>query len=129
MASSTAGNYSFPGVFHSSARPCSRYRSAFAQERNGAFWIFGGIANAGVLSDVWTWNGGYWKLAAGSSAGNSRPLLSADGPYPGATAYAAAWQNADGGFQIFGGSAYTSTKNGTLTAPSLFPAPFLMNMP
>ena len=112
----STGNYSFPGAFNTAASPAGRYFSAFAQDKNGVVWMFGGALVLGTgsryLADVWSWNEIRWKLVSGSTAENGRPLLNTDDQHPGATAHAMAWPNIGDGFQMFGGHTYTSASSG-----------------
>jgi hypothetical protein len=106
VSGTTAGNYSYPGVFHPGAEPAVRQYAGMAQDENGTVWIFGGMWGGSLLSDVWAWNGVDWKLAWGTSAFNVRPVLNGSLVSPGGIYNFVLWPRPGGGFVMFGGYGY-----------------------
>jgi len=79
-------------------------------------FIFGGNANAGLLSDIWFWNFTRWVRIAGCSGPTCRnfstkfPTSTAAG-YPGARAYSSSWVDGSGNMMLFGGYGYDTNGN------------------
>lgn len=103
-----AGNYGSKGITSASNLPPSRAASSSWLASNGDFWLFGGFANDGLLSDLWKWDGSNWTWVAGDSTLDQSPSYGIKGQasssnHPGARRQAAYWSDNNGDFWLFGG--------------------------
>ena len=128
IGGSSAGGQ--PGVYGTLATPAygntpgSRELAASWTDRNGNFWLYGGIGydasgNYGYLSDLWKFNSSLnqwaWMGGNNNTTGNS-PTPSAvygtlgtpaAGNTPGGRAEATSWTDSNGNFWLFGGDGNT----------------------
>ena len=123
--SDNLGSYGQQGVTSSSNVPPGREGAATWTDRNGAFWLFGGMRKAGnlktYLSDLWRWDGTNWTWVGGRSSPNQRSIFGTKGqPFPtnlpGARAGAVSWVDKIGTVWLFGGT-FTETGSSAPDGP------------
>ncbi len=88
------GVYGTKGVPAPENVPGARYGAAAWVDGSGSFWLFGGRglvrnSGAGVLNDLWKWDGAIWTWVSGSAAYGSLGVygergVAAPGNVPGA---------------------------------------------
>jgi|GEM_PF-815088 len=107
------GVYGTKGVPAPENVPGARYGAAAWVDGSGSFWLFGGRglvrnSGAGVLNDLWKWDGAIWTWVSGSAAYGSLGVygergVAAPGNVPGARYGAVSWTDAAGNLWLFGG--------------------------
>lgn len=111
------GTYGSPGVADPANMPRSRYGAFTWTDKDGKFWMYGGIftteatAPAGTLDDLcyydpqvdqWTWVNGSSSIGAQRATGARG--VPAPGNTPGARYDGASWIDTAGNFWLYGGS-------------------------
>jgi hypothetical protein len=111
-AANDPGDYSTPGAL----RPLAREGAATWVDRNGLFWLFGGVTidsggNLAPLSDLWKFDPStrLWTLVSGTSAPNANgtyPSAVGQVGAPGARGGASTWVDSLGQLWLFGGAGF-----------------------
>ncbi|MDH5716183.1 MAG: DUF4215 domain-containing protein [Spirochaetia bacterium] len=121
-----AGVYGTKGIAAATNIPGARYFSISWTDSSGNFWLFGGNGydstgtTAGLLNDLWKFDGTNWTWINGSNTINNTGVYGTKGTaaatnIPGARNNAAKWQDTSGNFWLFGGNGYdTGTTAGLL---------------
>jgi N-acetylneuraminic acid mutarotase len=109
------GVYGTLGTFAAGNTPGGREGASSWQDKNGNFWLFGGMGygssdSLGWLNDVWEFNPSTkeWAWMAGSSSTDQAPVygtlgVPAAGNTPGPRELCAGWTDSSGNFWLFGG--------------------------
>lgn len=106
-------SYGTLGQVAASNLPGARYQAAFATAPNGDLYLYGGYGQAsdgaGVLSDLWKFDGTNWTWLSGPALKNQAPVRSTLGQanssnHPGARKGANLWFDNAGVLHLYGGS-------------------------
>ena len=119
------GNYGNMGNSAASNIPPARSGSVTWKDRNGNFWLFGGLSAKqfsrpsyayGYISfnDLWKWDGSNWTWVSGSKYNTQKGYYGIQGisdpsNKPGARSPAASWFDKTGNLWLFGGYGYDSS--------------------
>jgi gliding motility-associated-like protein len=110
---SSTSNYGTLGVPAATNLPPARYQTAYWQDLDGNFWIFGGVTNVGDINDLWkfdpntvmwTWMGGAQN--ATNTAGNYGPVgVPGANYYPSGRGFGAnCWTDKNNNLWLYGGT-------------------------
>jgi gliding motility-associated-like protein len=103
--------YGDRGEFDNPNTPGGRHGSTGWVDKQGNFWMFGGIDDNGFFSDLWEYriSDNQWAWMSGTRDPNIPPdqdAPEAGDHNPGARALALGWTDAQGDLWLFGGSGY-----------------------
>ncbi|TAL29570.1 MAG: galactose oxidase [Spirochaetes bacterium] len=115
------GTFGTKGVADAANKPGSRYGAVPWIDKSGNLWLHGGYgfdkwATAGMLNDLWKFNGSQWTWVSGDDEGNQAGVYGTRGTAgaankPGGGYRAVSWTDGIGDFWLFGG--YGNDKDGT----------------
>ncbi len=113
-AADQSSNYGTKGVPSTTNYPGTRAGSICVTDKKGNAWIFGGFGtdssgNAGLLNDLWKWDGTNWTWLSGSKLINQIGNYGTQGiaggtNTPGARQNGCGFIGKDGNFWLFGGN-------------------------
>ena len=120
-----AGTYGALGEASPMNTPGARASAASWTDASGNLWLFGGTGyaqdseTAGLLNDLWKFDGTTWTWMSGSTAPSAKGIAFFKGVtdsenVPGAREGAASWADPKGNLWLFGGSGIGTTSTGTL---------------
>ncbi len=111
-----AGAYGTQGVPSPTNAPGARLAAVRWTDLLGRHWVFGGrgydaAGRAGVLGDLWRFDGTNWTWVSGSQSCNQRGVYGIQGVpqtgnAPGARDMSVSWTDLQGHFWLFGGRGY-----------------------
>jgi gliding motility-associated-like protein len=106
-------HYGQKGVFANSNTPGGRRGSTGWMDKQGKFWLYGGVARSDLYSDLWKYDPltNQWAWISGSEATNVEPQYKEKGvpdaeANPGSRTLASGWADTDGNLWLFGGNGY-----------------------
>lgn len=112
------GVYGTKGVTASTNVPGSRGSSTKWTDKNGNFWLFGGLGydannTNGFMNDLWKWNGANWTWMSGSNIVNTAGVYGVKGTpastnVPPVRANSMTWTDLNGNLWLFGGQGNSS---------------------
>ncbi|RZK99861.1 MAG: galactose oxidase, partial [Pedobacter sp.] len=114
------GTYGMQGFPLPSNKPGSRQRATSWTDKDGNFWLFGGLgyssnASSQYLNDLWKYDPltNMWTWVSGSNTGNSNGSYGTKGQasitnMPGARYEGGSWVDNNGNLWLFGGYGYAT---------------------
>jgi hypothetical protein len=110
-APNSTGNYGVMGVPNATNLPPSVYEACEWTDLNGNFWMFGGVAGAGVLATLWKYDPvtNIWTWMKGPNTAGAPGVFGVQGVpapanYPTSRGYGAAtWTDQQNNLWLFGG--------------------------
>jgi N-acetylneuraminic acid mutarotase len=115
-----AGVYGVKSASTDTTVPGGRLYAVSWTDKNGNFWLFGGVGSdatgttVGALNDLWKFDGRKWTWMSGDSAADQPgsygvKSIQSGTNIPGSRKPAAAWTDQSGNFWLFGGLGYDSS--------------------
>jgi hypothetical protein len=104
--------YGGKGIAADSNTPGNRAYGISWKDKEGNFWLFGGLTvNGGLLNDLWKFDGSRWTWVSGDSSTNQKGVygamgIAADANKPGARYSGVSWIDRNGALWLFGGWGY-----------------------
>jgi len=112
------GDYGTQGIGIATNIPSARNLSIGWTDFSGNLWLFGGIrfGGAGILNDLWKYNGIDWIWVSGSNSVNQAGIYGTQGipatsNEPGARYASTSWTDSDGNLLLLGGDGYDGSGN------------------
>jgi hypothetical protein len=115
----STGNYGTKGIDASSNIPGGRSESVSWTDISGNMWLFGGESPAGLMNDLWKWDGVNWTWISGANTAYSKGDygimgIAASSNMPGARGLSNGWSDKSGNMWLFSGNGYTDLNLGYL---------------